>query len=238
MMHVAMTNDRNMRQIHITDETWKALASFVIPFEDKTEDDVIRKLIAYYRQHVEQEGDSVVQAARTIVAASPPTRNGESNLGQVTLSSTPIINLQPQRANPKQVGRENRRRYLQFLKEHQGISLEHEERTAYLLPSGIRVLIPCANPYAPNKWFLGAPKRLLAERPNVALTLLCMEREEFLDFIFSASDVARLLNALTDVAGEIKFNVRRDDGKYSLYRPRLRDKMDITPFLHSYKNLG
>jgi len=41
---------------------------------------------------------------------------------------------------------------------------------------------------------------------------------------------------LTVVRGELRFNVRRDDGRYYLYRPGV-DKMEITSFLHNYKPL-
>jgi hypothetical protein len=41
---------------------------------------------------------------------------------------------------------------------------------------------------------------------------------------------------LTEVRGELRFNVRRDDSKYYLYRPGV-DKMEITQFLHNYESL-
>jgi hypothetical protein len=137
--------------------------------------------------------------------------------------------------NAKAEGAENRREYLRQLRQ-QGIVLEHERRTAYLTPRGNRVVLPLANkPWNPGKWFLGAPKEFF-DKPNTVLILICKEADKFLDFLFPPKDMQKLLPMLTEVRGELRFNVRRDEGVYYLYRPAV-DKMDITRFLHHYEPL-
>jgi hypothetical protein len=139
------------------------------------------------------------------------------------------------RPNHKAIGAENRRKYLQQLRQ-KGLTLEHERRTAYLTSRGNRVVLPMANrPWNTGKWFFGAPKEFF-NKPNTALVLICKEGEKFLDFVFPPKDIQKLVPMLTEVRGELRFNVRRDDGIFYLYRPGV-DKMEISRFLGDYEAL-
>jgi hypothetical protein len=96
--------------------------------------------------------------------------------------------------------------------------------------------LPLANkPWSSGKWFLGAPKEFFS-KPNTALILICKEGEKFQDFVFPPKEIQRLVPMLTEVRGELRFNVRRDDGVYYLYRPGV-DKMEISSFLRKYEPL-
>lgn len=197
-----------MRIVKLSEETCRALEQMGVPFE--------------------QIG---------VVTAQPPEGGG---------SQSPNRSIRPKdhsqsgevpsiRPNHKAIGAENRRKYLQQLRQH-GLVLEHERRTAYLTPHGNRVVLPLANrPWSPGKWFLGAPKEFFS-KSSTALILICKEDTAFQDFVFPPEDIQKLVPMLTEVRGELRFNVRRDDGIYYLYRPGV-DKMEITPFLHNYEPL-
>ncbi|MEI6083555.1 MAG: hypothetical protein WCS70_04565 [Verrucomicrobiota bacterium] len=197
-----------MRIVKISDEACKALEQLGVPFEQ----------IGVVTTSSEP-GSSSQPTARPV----QPRPRGLSD-EEVTL-----------RPNHKAVGAENRRQYLQQLRQR-GLSLEHERRTAYLTPHGNRVVLALANhPWSPGKWFLGAPKEFF-NKPNTALILICKELDKFLDFVFPPKDIQKLVPMLTEVRGELRFNVRRDDGIYYIYRPGV-DKMEISQFLNKYESL-
>ena len=197
-----------MKIIKLSEEACHALEQLGVPFE----------LIGIVPSQHEETGRT--QPIRHFIQSPPRSVNGE---------------VTPVRANPKKQGRENRHKYLQHLRQN-GVMLEHEQRTAYLTPRGNRVVLPVANkPFRPGKWFLGAPKEFF-NKPNTALILICKEDEKFLDFVFPPTDVEKLVPMLTEVAGELRFNIRRDDGIYHLYRPGV-DKMEISRFLGGYTSL-
>jgi hypothetical protein len=198
----------NMKIIKLSDEACRALEQLGVPFE---------QIGVVPAQHEESENIQTVKHS----VQSPPE--------QVSKAITQI------RPNSKEEGRKNRKKYVQHLRQN-GVVLEHEERTAYLTPRGNRVVLPLANgPYRPGKWFLGTPKKFF-NKPNTALILICKENEKFIDFIFPPPDVEKLVPMLTDKAGELKFNIRRDDGIYYIYRPGV-DKMEIGKFLGGYTYL-
>jgi len=198
-----------MKIIKLSEEACHALEQLGVPFE--------------------QIG--IVPAQNEEPARTQPIRHSiQSPPGSVSKEVTLM------RPNPKKQGRENRREYLLHHLRQSGVTLEHEQRTAYLTTRGNRVVLPLANhPFRPGKWFLGAPKEFF-DKPNTALILICKEDEKFLDFVFPPKDVERLVPMLSEVAGELRFNIRRDDGVYYLYRPGL-DKMEITRLLGNYTPL-
>jgi hypothetical protein len=205
---VGNKKENTMRIIKLSEEACHALEQLGVPFE--------------------QIG-VVSMDIGSVTSARPLARSTQ------TASRLPREQDASVRPNPKAVGAENRRKYLQELRQ-KGLTLEHERRTAYLTPRGNRVVLPLANQaWNPGKWFLGAPKDFF-NKPNTALILICKDGEAFLDFIFPPKEIQKLVPMLTEVRGELRFNVRRDDSKYYLYRPGV-DKMEITQFLHNYESL-
>src|SRR5579871_51838 len=183
----------NMRIVKLSEETCRALEQMGVLFEE----------IGVATPRLSKGGRS--QPCDHLSDPENQRRSGERS----TITTRP---------NPKAVGRENRREYLEQLHQH-GVALKHERRTAYVTPRGNRVVLPLANrPWSPGKWFLGAPKNFFS-KSGTALVLICKENTVFQDFILPPEDIQKLVPMLTEVRGELRFNVRRDDGKYYLYRP-------------------
>jgi len=140
----------NMRIVKLSEEACRALEQLGVPFEQ-----------------IGVVAEGVSKAERGPSPAGSSIRPRDQSPGRDESSLRP---------NPKALGAENRRRYLQKLRQH-GVMLEHERRTAYLTRRGNRVVLPMANAaWNPGKWFLGAPKEFF-ERPSTALVLICKEDE-------------------------------------------------------------
>jgi len=82
-----------------------------------------------------------------------------------------------------------------------------------------------------NKWWLGLP-----DAQFNSVVLLCQDGNSPLEFILPATSVATIWPKLSRSAGQVKFNVKRENLKYSLMVPGY-GPFDITRFLANYSPL-
>src|SRR5882672_3273652 len=101
----------SMKIVKLSEEACRALEQLGVPFEQ----------IGVTTTKIE-----IDQGVRPLVSPDQPLPR---SLGSEESSHRP---------NHKAIGAENRRRYLQQLRQN-GLTLEHERRTAYLTPRGNRV---------------------------------------------------------------------------------------------------
>ncbi|HEU4760114.1 MAG TPA: hypothetical protein VFT91_09065 [Dehalococcoidia bacterium] len=82
-----------------------------------------------------------------------------------------------------------------------------------------------------NKWWLGLPDAQFS-----SVVLLCQDGNALLEFILPATSLATVWRKLSRSAGQVKFNVKRENLKYSLMVPE-DGPFDITRFLGNYSPL-
>ena len=99
---------------------------------------------------------------------------------------------------------------------------------------GLWVAIPFATERRDNFWFLGLPENDLLERIHgggVAVVLLCQSKSgSTLDFVIPPDYIQEIVGSLSKSKGQLKFNLRKDDGRYLLVIPG-RSPQDVSHFL-------
>ncbi len=83
-----------------------------------------------------------------------------------------------------------------------------------------------------NKWWLGLPDAHFS-----SAVLLCQDGNAMLEFILPASSLTAIWPNLSRSAGQVKFNVKRENLNYALMVPG-QEPFDITRFLGNYSPLG
>ncbi len=84
-----------------------------------------------------------------------------------------------------------------------------------------------------NKWFLGVKD----ERMDIVV-LLCRDLEKKVhDIILPVSEIGAAWEALSRSGGQVKFNVRRQRGEFTLLIPR-NEPLEVTKYIGNYKPLG
>ena len=114
----------------------------------------------------------------------------------------------------RQNGHTTRANYVTALRQ-QGYALHAIRETQFETPSGNRVGIAFATERKPNCWFLGLP-----DNNYSAIILLCKHNNnELLDFFVSGQTLQGFQSRLVASGGQLKFNVRKSGGNYTLLVP-------------------
>jgi len=108
-------------------------------------------------------------------------------------------------------------------------------------PEGLWVAIPFATERRDKFWFLGLPERDVLEKVNqggVSVILLCQSKSgSILDFVIPPNKIREIAGNLSKSKGQLKFNLRKDNGRYLLVIPG-RSPLDVSPFLGIVSTLG
>jgi len=133
----------------------------------------------------------------------------------------------------KERGKLSRENYVAALGK-EGKPIEQVDGVWAKTAGGLWVAMPFATERKDNFWFLGLPENIVIERINeggVAVVLLCQSRSgSTLDFVIPPDKIREILGSLSKSKGQLKFNLRKDDGRYLLVIPG-RSPLDVSPFL-------
>jgi len=130
----------------------------------------------------------------------------------------------------KERGRKLRNDYISELQQN-GIQIQQVDSVWAKTSSDLWVAIPTATmEWRPGRWFLGLSEDKVRERISrgVIVILLCQAASGTrLDFVIPPHKVEEILPKLSRSKGELKFNIKKVDGRYQLVIPH-DNTFDVT----------
>lgn len=147
-----------------------------------------------------------------------------------TPSQKHVWSAEPSALSAKAVAAQARSEWVAGLKV-QGILL-HGHRTRFQTVRGQSVAVAFANERSENRWFLGLPD----EHTEVAVLLCKSVTGELYDAVLPVSDLREVWRALGRSESGVKFNVKRDAGRFLLLVPG-KTPLDVTRYVGNYESL-